>query len=152
LGIVTEKAERLLAGFSPARLDERAVADCAERWRKTFAARTLKATGKSTHLGFDWHGFSYGFVYALSGEGARAEYRKKERQQGFIVLVRPAMTEGFSCEAATLPWFEQARMLDLYVVSGAFTWTMVFTHEHDCGPYFTTAEWAESREPPPIQR
>ncbi len=142
-----DKAERMLAGLSPTRLEQKTVEDHAQRWRATFAARTQEATGSPTHEGFDWHSFSYDFVFALSGEAARDEYRDKQRAQSFVVLVGPTMSDGFSCEAETLPWFD-GEGLDVYVVSGAFTWTMVFTHEADwCGPYFTTAEWAAKRAP-----
>ena len=61
-----EKAERLLAGFSSSRLSAQDAAAHASRWRKTFAARVLAETGSPTHLGFDWHAFSYGYaVFSL---------------------------------------------------------------------------------------
>jgi hypothetical protein len=141
------RAERLLAGFSPTILDGETVASLAKRWRETFSAGTVKATGVAVHLGFDWHAFSYEFVFALAGEAARAEYRRKQRPQRFTVLLGETICQGFSCEAETLPWLDNAR-LDVYVVSEAFTLTMVFTHESGwCGPYFTTAEWAARRAP-----
>ncbi|MBK7585534.1 MAG: DUF4275 family protein [Myxococcales bacterium] len=137
-----EKAERLLAGFSPSRLSEADAAAYASRWRKTFAARVLRETGTPTHLGFDWHAFSYAYAYAVSGDAAQSAYRARQRSQSFLVLLGATPSDGFACQADTLPWFDRAG-LDVYVVASDFRWTMVFTHEADwCGPYFTTAEWA----------
>jgi hypothetical protein len=137
-----EKAERLLASYSPTRLSAEDVAAHASRWRTTFAARVKKETGEPTHSGFDWHAFSYGFAYALSGDAAQSAYRARQRQQPFLVLIGGTPTDGFACQADTLPCFELAG-LDVYVIAHNFRWTMVFTHEADwCGPYFTTADWA----------
>ncbi len=139
---LSAKAERLLAGFSPRRLADEEVAKHATRWRKTFAARVLRDTGKPTYLGFDWHAFSYGYTFAVSGDAARSAYRSRQGPQPFLVLLGDTASDGFACEADTLPWFDRAG-LDVHVVACDFRWTMVFTHEADwCGPYFTTAEWA----------
>lgn len=141
----SEKAERLLAPFDPVRFGPELSAVVAPRWRRTFAQRVFDETGNWTHLGFDWHAFSYGFVPALSGEEARAEYRRCRVQGGFAVLIGETMDDGFLCASETLPWLDGAG-LDAYVVPAFFAWTMVFTHEADwCGPYFTTAEWARRK-------
>jgi hypothetical protein len=137
-----EKAERLLAGFSSSRLSAQDAAAHASGWRKTFAARVLAETGSPTHLGFDWHAFSYGYAYSVSGDAAQSAYRSRQCPQSFFVLVGATPSDGFACQADTLPYFDRAG-LDVYVVANDFRWTMVFTHEAEwCGPYFTTAEWA----------
>jgi hypothetical protein len=135
-------AERLMAGLQPKRLELDVAERLATRWRKTFAARTHAATGEWTHAGFDWHGFSYGFVFAWKGEEARAQYRRQQKQQRLFVLTGPKMMTAITCEGPSLPWFD-LKNIDVYVVSESFEWTMVFTHEGDwCGPYFTTAKSA----------
>ena len=113
-------------------------------WRETFARRVHDATGKWTHLQFDWHAFSYEFVYCLERDKAHSAY---ERQAISEVLVLPNMNEelAWRCKSSVRPVLAG---LDAYVCDPAFAWTMVFTHETGWyGPYFTTAEWAESREP-----
>jgi hypothetical protein len=141
------KVERLLGGCNANKLSDDAVDRLADRWRHTFAQSVRGATGQFTHLGFDWHAFSYSFVHALQGDAARAEYRSRQRRQRFLVLDGPTMTAGFACESETLPSFDRAGV-DVYVVPEDFSWTMVFTHEGDwLGPYFTTADWARTRVP-----
>jgi hypothetical protein len=143
----SEKAERLLAAFDPQRFPLEMVEAGARRWRRTFAQQVFDETGARTHLGFDWHAFSYGFVHALSGEEARAEYGRCKVRGGFAVFVGETMDDAFSCASETLPWLDRAG-LDAYIVPADFAWTMVFTHEADwCGPYFTTADWARERGP-----
>ena len=109
-----------------------------QRWRETFAQRVRRATGDWTYLDFDWHSFSYEFVYCLSGEGARTEYRKR-RAAECVVLPHQDEECGYRVRSAGLPMLGG---FDAYVCPADFAWTMVFTHEEDCGPYFTTAEWA----------
>src|SRR6186713_2005377 len=109
-------------------------------WRETFALRVHDATGKWTHLQFDWHAFSYEFVYCLERDKALSAY---ESQVVSEVLVLPSMDEGLACrcKTSTRPILDG---LDAYICDPDFGWTMVFTHETDwCGPYFTTAEWAQ---------
>jgi hypothetical protein len=136
-------AERLMAGLAPKRLDFDVAERLATRWRKTFAQRTHAATGEWTHAGFDWHGFSYGFVFAWKGDEAREQYRRlQKKKHQLFVLTGAKMATAFACEGESLPWFDE-KPIDVYVVNRAFDWTMVFTHEGNwCGPYFTTAKSA----------
>ena len=118
--------------------------DLQQLWRETFAQRVHDATGKWTHLQFDWHAFSYEFVYCLERDKARSAYGGQIVSQ---VVVLPNMNEELACRCKTsvLPNLDG---LDAYVCDPGLAWTMVFTHEIDwCGPYFTTAEWAEGRDP-----
>ena len=115
-----------------------------QRWRETFAQRVRRATGEWTYLDFDWHAFSYEFVYCLSREHARSAYSKRKAPE-FVVLPHQDKEFGYRVRSAGLPMLGG---LDAYVCPVDFEWTMVFTHEEDwCGPYFTTAEWANKLEP-----
>jgi hypothetical protein len=115
-----------------------------QRWRETFAERVRLATGQWTHLGFDWHAFSYELVYCVDRTKALAEYQALV-VEAFFVLPHLDDEPGYRCNTRALPVLS---WLDAYVVAQDFAWTMVFTHEQDsCGPYFTTAEWAQDREP-----
>lgn len=140
---------------------ERALAECAppvvfasmspdetsalqQRWRESFATRVKAATGTWIYNGFDWHAFSYEFVYCRRGDKAIAEYQAC-RAPRFCVLPHLDDEPGYWCESEQLPALHGR---DAYVCDPDFTWTMAFTHEEDwCGPYFTTRDWAEGREP-----
>ena len=114
-----------------------------QRWRETFAGRVRLATGKWTHLGFDWHAFSYEFVHCVDRTKALNEYQARI-VDAFFVLPHLDDEPGYRCTTPSLPSLPG---LDAYVVDQDFTWTMVFTHEDRCGPYFTTEEWSREREP-----
>jgi len=45
----------------------------------------------------------------------------------------------------------EGKGLDVYVVSKAFSWTMVFTHEGYIGPYFATSSFRVSNREDPLQ-
>jgi hypothetical protein len=132
------KVERLLATCAPTRLAADVVEELASRWRRTFAANVEAATGHATFNGFDWHAFSEGFVHAVDGDAARAEYRRRQDQQEVFVLVGPVPRWGFRCRGDVLPLLDN-KALDVYVVAADFSWTMVFTHETYIGPFFTTS-------------
>ncbi len=113
-------------------------------WRKIFARRVHQTTGKWTYQKFDWHAFSYGFVYCVERAQAVVEYRTR-RTSEIVVLPHRDEEPGYRCRSTAMPSLDG---LDAYVCDPRFEWTMVFTHETDwCGPYFTTAEWAQTREP-----
>jgi len=146
--------DRLLAVLelqhvSTIELPEQEVHALQDQWRRVFASRVKKLTGKRVHLGFDWHAFSYSMVHALKGEDARQAYRQ-ESCRAFYVL--PHMDEGlgYKCQANMLPVLE-GKYIDAYVCPLSFGWTMVYTHESECGPYFTRAEWAERQTKPALR-
>jgi hypothetical protein len=121
-------------------------AELQQRWRESFASRVKLATGRWTHLGFDWHAFSYGFVYCRQRAKAIAEYQACTASR-FVVLPNLDDEPGYWCESEHLPALHG---LDAYVSDPEFAWTMAFTHEEDwCGPYFTTRAWAADREQTP---
>jgi hypothetical protein len=129
------------------RMSAEETAELQQRWRESFAKRVKAATGKWTHLGFDWHAFSYEFVYCRQRAKAITEYQARTARR-FVVL--PNLDDepgGYWCESEQLPALHG---LDAYVSDPELTWTMAFTHEEDwCGPYFATRAWAEEREPTP---
>lgn len=114
-----------------------------QRWREVYAARLHAATGKWQWLGFDWHIFSYEYAPAHRGRKAVACYLE---QAASPLLVVPEEGPGcvalpaFRVSEPCLPRFEEL-WLDLHVWPEDLTWTMAFTHEGNCGPYFSRREW-----------
>lgn len=109
-----------------------------QTWRETYSRAVYDATGKWTHLGFDWHAFSYGFTPALERDSARNEYRQVSVGT-YLILPDKDEMPGLRCMNA-LPDLSR-KGVDAYVCAPDMSWTMVFTHEDDdCGPYFSTVE------------
>lgn len=118
----------------------------AQRWREVYAARLHAATGKWQWGGFDWHVFSWEHAPAYSGRKAVACYREQAASP-FLVLPHEARGSealpAFRLSEARLPLFE-GLWLDVMVWPEDLSWTTAFTHEEDCGPYFSRREWLGS--------
>jgi hypothetical protein len=115
------------------------------QWRRAFAEPVKRKTGEWVHHGFDWHAFSYGLVFAESGDAAFNLYRSEAGPQ-LLVLPHMDAERGYSCSPAAPPDLS-GKCIDAYISDPDFRWTMVFTHEPELGPYFTTPKWASTREP-----
>ncbi|MFT3924290.1 MAG: DUF4275 family protein [Myxococcales bacterium] len=126
-----------------ARMTAAETAALQQRWREVFAVRVKAATGSWIYRDFDWHAFSYELVYCRRGAQAIAQYQARVAAR-FLVLPHLAEEPGYWCESEQLPMLHGR---DAYVSDPELTWTMVFTHEDLCGPYFTTRDWAEAKEP-----
>jgi hypothetical protein len=50
-----------------------------QRWREAFSRPVKAATGRWTHLGFDWHAFSYEYTHSLTGDEAAKRVSRDER-------------------------------------------------------------------------
>ena len=130
-------------------LSEQEVHALQVQWRRVFSSRVKKLTGKNVYLGFDWHAFSYSMVHSLKGEDARQAYRQ-ESCRAFYVLPHMDEGPGYKCQAKTLPVID-GEHIDAYICPLSFGWTMVYTHESECGPYFTRSEWAERQTTPALR-
>jgi hypothetical protein len=108
------------------------------RWREMFAVELHAATGCWTHLGFDWHVFSYGYHSHVARDDAWAAFRRVEVGGAFVVLSACDHDFfGFACSGK--PPDHWSSRVDVLFAAHSMSWTMAFTHEADCGPYFATA-------------
>lgn len=111
-----------------------------QTWRETFAASVKIQTGKSVHLGFEWHTFSYQFAQSEHGPRGLALYLT-ELPEDVYVVPEDEDDDAFVCQAAGLLDFS-ACQTDILVFPPTFAWTVAFTHEQPhLGPYFSRAEW-----------
>lgn len=103
-------------------------------WRTAFASEVLESTGNQVYKGYEWHAFSHGFSQAISGENALEEYRTRIEAEFIILSGRSKDPFGYRF-TGSLPDFSLRRW-DLIVTTSALHWSMAFTHEPHCGPYF----------------
>jgi hypothetical protein len=111
-----------------------------QAWRETFAAAVKLRTGKSVHLGFEWHAFSYEFSRSKHGPRGLALYLAEFAPEVYVV---PEDEDGdaFLCRTASPLDFSDCRT-DVLVFPPELNWTAAFTHEQpELGPYFSRAEW-----------
>ncbi len=134
-----EKIERLLhsSGVEFEPLAQRATWELLSRWRSTFASEVQAETGQGTHLGYEWHAFSYGFSAAEEGPDGVATVAAALPGPFFLLSGWTGVDFGFMCNGA-LPDLHSIRM-DFILVGDNFDWTLVFTHELGFGPYHATA-------------
>lgn len=136
-------ADRILKHVEQRGVDVRVLSpgDCAQlqqRWRAVFAARLHAQTGSWTLHRFDWHVFSYGYYTALEGHLAADAYRKVGTCDH--VLLSSYLDEWFGFECTGAPCDLTGLYRDVTVAARDLTWTMCFTHEPDCGPYFARCD------------
>ena len=89
-----------------------------------------------------WNLFGCGLLPCLSGNEAREEYDKVDKNEAFEIQY----DNGFVGDEATLPLSQEhmtsagidtSRLAEFYVVGKEFSWCYVVTHEFDrSGPFF----------------
>lgn len=112
-----------------------------KQWEEAFAKHLSKSQKRKIyfyqHL---WHVFSYKKLSCLEEQEARDAFNKVKKDSCII----------YYYDNQNVLLLENARNLkaediikdiddyleDVYVVGTDFTWTYVFTHEENCGPYF----------------
>ena len=117
-------------------LSQKAKWELQQNWREHFAAPVKESTGKWVLDGADWHAFSSGLTPALSGFRAEMEYANLA-VGSFALISSNEHLLSYRCEARSLPELktlytfidQNPEVLDLYVFSTDFRWTVVFTHE-----------------------
>lgn len=118
------------ANISVEPLDRREVWDRLAAWRARFTNDVFEQTGHRVYLGYGWHAFSYGFSPAREGV-----HQVGDGLQGFLVLSADSRQDfGFSC-FGRIPDF-RPQPWDVIVTPTDLRWTLVFTHEPHCGPFF----------------
>lgn len=96
--------------------------------------------------GYLWHIFSFKLVNHLSGDSARAEFDKIDKEGATEILYLPYKRNGlFSCKKLQpnhgfSAKIETENLCEFYVIGKNFSWVYIVTHEGDyCGPYFAYA-------------
>ena len=97
-------------------------------WRSRF--------GRSSHVGYEWHLFSFDEYPSVCGEAARRKYRTVVREGALtVVSAWNRKVFGFTVGGSGLPDLEAG--VDVLVFDESISWTMAFTHSH--GPYFAVS-------------
>lgn len=121
-------------GCAPVELAQQDVWTWQKKWRGVYAVELHAATGGWVLHGLDWHVFSYEHHRYLTGDRAWDEYRRIEPCSFIVVSAESNSTFGFACEGK--PPERLKRDIDILVAPTTLEWTMAFTHENHCGPYF----------------
>ncbi len=136
-GVAEEQAAICRAQLSP--LSKRDKEGLQQEWRVAFAPEVKLRTGKWSSGGYDWHAFSSKMSRALSDGRAEEEYRNEDADE-LILLPEIVGEPAFIWRGNRLPDFGRY-VIDVSVSPPGFDWTMVYTHEADCGPYFSRRQW-----------
>ena len=111
------------------------------RWFEEIVPKAKQKTAREhcfptrEYGGYLWHAFSYGDVFCVAGESAKAEFDKIDHREAVLILNYEEI--GFKLEnskgisADKLDGFK-----DIVLTGKNFDWTYVHTHEEHCGPYF----------------
>lgn len=121
-------------GIAPTTLPKSGVWRLLQAWRAAFVPEVEAATGNQVYLGYEWHAYSYEFTRAVEGARAFAEYEARACTDYLVLSAWTSATFGFRC-IGHLPDLRGKRW-DLIVFPPELTWSMVFSHEDRCGPYF----------------
>ncbi len=98
-------------------------------WRSRF--------GRPSHVGYEWHVFSFDEYPSVCGEAARRKYQAVVREGALtVVSAWNCKVFGFAVGGSGLPDLEAG--VDVLVFDESISWTMAFTHSH--GPYFAVAD------------
>lgn len=128
-------------------LSDRARRSARRRWQKTYSRNVKAFAGRWCFYGLDWHTFSWGFASARSGSAALTLYRAQGADQ-LIVLPEDVDLAAFRRLEGGHPDLSN-HSIDVSISPEDFRWTVVFTHDDDCGPYFARASWQRSKSSPP---
>lgn len=130
-------AEALRASASIGRpVSRREVWRLQASWRAVYAARLFRESGAWIRDSFDWHVFSFDLYPSKQGAKALQRYARVAPCD-YVVLSASARSEfGFVCSGQ--PPVMPCRV-DVLMFPESLDWTMAFTHEPHCGPYFATS-------------
>jgi hypothetical protein len=114
-----------------------------QMWRERFAIELKKNTGKWIFNNEDWHTFNHGYTPCIKGAKAEFIYNNLKTEQFYVLSSNEGIT-GYFCKEGILPksielkniLSKNNQLFDLYITSYNFSWTMVFVHESDMGPYY----------------
>lgn len=118
------------------RLKHRDAVRMKQRWRETFATPLYQAEGVWSIGSHDWHVFSYRYSRHTAGAEALKLYGKQAPTNLLVILDPDFLVLAGDFDAVP----HAAPGHDVYVCDAGMTWTMVFTHESELGPYFARAD------------
>jgi hypothetical protein len=108
-----------------------------QQWRETFSTPLYDAEGRWSIGEHDWHVFTYRYSrYIAEGSDAMAVY-KHQMSTDLVVMFDNAF-EVCLADFNVAP--RPVRPYDVYVCDREMTWTTVFTHEDELGPFFARAD------------
>lgn len=117
-----------------------------QRWREYYARILKNQTGSWQIDGKDWHVFTHNYTQHFTGAQAIEEYLI-QRDKIIYITQEYEGEPGISylCEVESLPTWPIGLYSDFYIFPESYSWTIVFTHEHDSGlgPFFSYAYWQE---------
>ena len=120
-----------------------------KEWRERFAGKEEKLPGLPLHnclhcggrrTGYDWHCFSFRHVPAVK-DYVRRMRDASHPDENIMVWVERCGLPGIIVRLGELAGFLEKECQpteELYVMPKKITWTLVFTHEEDFGPYFVS--------------
>ena len=117
-----------------------------QSWRQVFARPVKESTGHWTHRGFDWHAFSFGFTKCARNAEALEHFGRVVARDYLFTPLYPDEA-GNRCRGGALPSYFGLGV-DRYLFDPACTWTMVFTHEAELGPYYCESRWLATQGDP----
>jgi hypothetical protein len=135
---VEDKIETLVRGAGAAveRMSRNAIWKSLTEWRSSFASEVESETGRATHLGYEWHAFSYGFSRASEGQSAVQAAMEHSPSEYLVLSAWTDVQFGFRCQGP-LPDLGAMRV-DTIIVDADMSWTLVFTHEPGVGPFYAS--------------
>ena len=135
---VEHKIEALIrrAGAGVEGMPRKAIWKALTEWRLAFASEVEAETGRATHLGYEWHAFSYGFSRASEGKVAVEAAMEHSPCEYLVLSAWTGVQFGFRCQG-TLTDLRAIRV-DMIIVDTDTTWTLVFTHEPGIGPFYAS--------------
>jgi hypothetical protein len=115
-----------------------------QTWRQRFSRRVKDATGKWSSESPDWSTFSAGYTASVRGFRAESAYADAVAKTVILLSSNPAIPSYRCSSKPNLVDLRQLliherRLYDLYVFPPDFGWTMVFVHEEEMGPFFSTS-------------
>jgi CheY-like chemotaxis protein len=104
-----------------------------EQWVDVFAKHVRAKHGEPIYGGYRWHGFNYQLEPHLEGKAAVEQYQRQWEAPFYVF--DEMLSFCLLCPPQPYPDLSHLHY-DLYISHHKMKWTMVYTHEEDCGPYF----------------
>ncbi len=108
-------------------------------WCEVFLEAVKRKTGSYRYRSYHWHAFSYGLVPAHQGHRAFEAFDIVRDTP--LLLVPESWQASCGVKLANPNSADFSEVADdVYVFPESLEWTMVFTHEPNIGPYFSTPD------------
>lgn len=122
-----------------------------QRWREHFATEVKAQTDKWSLNNIDWYTFSYNYTHSIRGLNAELQYDLIESGQFYFISSNEEVP-AYHCIKGRVPNANKIKHLlltnmylfDMYIIDANYSWTMVFVHEDDIGPFFCSLDGLKS--------